>query len=115
MPQRVLVADDSAVVRLTVARGMRAHGCEVVETDSAGAASAVDAATLACAVLDLDLGDGLGTDVAAALRQAAPELPIAFFTSEQSGDAVERARAIGPVFAKPDDLERAIDWAVSRS
>lgn len=115
MPKRVLVADDSALVRLTVARGVRGRGCEVVESDSVKAASAVDAATLACAVLDLDLGDGWGTDVAARLREAAPELPIAFFTSEKSGAVVERARAIGPVFAKPHDLERAIDWAVNRS
>lgn len=113
--RRVLVADDSPLVRLTLARRLHAEGWDVVESDSAKAASEVDASTLVCAVLDLDLGDGWGTDVAARLRTAAPELPIAFFTSEKTGDVVDRARSIGPVFAKPDDVDRAIEWTVSRS
>lgn len=110
MRSRVLVADDSGVVRALVVRRVRAEGHEVVEGDSAESASAVDAATLACALLDLDLGDGWGTDVAERLRAARPNLPIAFFTSELASDAVERAKTFGPVFTKPGDLDRAIAW-----
>lgn len=110
MSRRVLIADDSAVARLTLARRVRAAGFEVVEHDSVASASTVDATTIACALLDFDLGDGLGVDVAARLRQAAGSLPIAFFTSTAESDVVARASAFGPVFAKPDELDAAVDW-----
>jgi DNA-binding response OmpR family regulator len=114
---RVFVADDSPLVRAAVVRRIRDAGRDVVEADSAAAAkaSAVDASGLVCALLDLDLGDGWGTDVAEHLRASASELPIAFFTSEQGGDRVERAKTFGPVFAKPDGIDEAIAWVVSRA
>ncbi|HEY8074172.1 MAG TPA: response regulator [Labilithrix sp.] len=107
---RVLIADDSPVARVSVARKVRAAGLDVVEEASAAGASAVDGGALACALLDLDLGDGSGADVAARLRASNGALPIAFFTSERGTDAVARASAFGPVFAKPDDLDAAVDW-----
>lgn len=112
---RVFVADDSPLVRAAVVRRVRDAGRDVVEADSVRAAAEVDGAGLACALLDLDLGDGWGTDVAERLRSGAAELPIAFFTSEQGGDRVERAKAFGPVFAKPEEIDSAIAWIVSRS
>jgi CheY-like chemotaxis protein len=107
---RVLICDDSAVARVSVVRRVRAAGLDVVEEASAAGASAVDASAIACALLDLDLGDGNGADVAAHLRASNDSLPIAFFTSERAGDVVARAAAMGPVFAKPDDLDAAVDW-----
>ena len=112
---RVFVADDSPLVRAAVVRRIRDAGREVVEADSVKTATEVDPSTLACALLDLDLGDGWGTDVAEHLRTNASALPIAFFTSEAGGDRVERARAFGPVFAKPEEIDGAIEWVVSRS
>jgi len=76
-----------------------------------GAAS-VDATECACAVLDLDLGDGDGVGVAEALRKGAPALRVAFFSSDTNGGLVERAKAIGPVFKKPDDLEALVAWVL---
>lgn len=110
MAARVLIADDSAVARLSLVRRVRAEGLEVIEEDSARTAGDVDAKHLSCALLDLDLGDGDGTDVAVRLRAGNGGLPIAFFTSTQTPDVVARAAAIGPVFAKPDELDAAIDW-----
>jgi DNA-binding response OmpR family regulator len=82
----------------------------VVEQDSAAGASSVDPTDLACALLDLELGDGLGTDVAVRLRESRGTLPIAFFTSTAAPDALARAATFGPVFAKPDELDMAVDW-----
>ncbi|MBX3204111.1 MAG: response regulator [Labilithrix sp.] len=115
MARRVLIADDSAVARVTVARRVRAAGLEVVEHDSVAAASTVDASTLTCALLDFDLGDGFGVDVAARLRAAEATLPIAFFTSTNKDELDARAEAFGPVFAKPDELDAAIDWVERQS
>ena len=106
----VLLADDSAVVRLSVARRLRERGLEVLERASAAEASAADPSALACALLDLDLGDGGGDEVAARLRSRAPGLPVAVFTTATGGAAHARAAALGPVFAKPDDLDGAVDW-----
>ena len=78
---RVLIADDSPVARFSVSQRVRAAGFEVVESDSVASASKVDPSTLACALLDFDLGDGFGVDVAARLRARSGSLPIAFFTS----------------------------------
>jgi CheY-like chemotaxis protein len=108
-PRAVLVADDSAVVRFTVARRVRAAGHDVVERDSAASAETVDPSTLACALLDFDLGDGYGTDVAQRLRAVEQELPIAFFTSSKPAEVAGRAAGLGPVFAKPDELDAALD------
>lgn len=115
MSARVLIADDSAVVRLTLARRVRAAGFDVVEHDSVATASTVDASTIACALLDFDLGDGFGPDVAAALRERQSELPIAFFTSSNRSDVVERTSAFGPIFDKNEQLDAAIDWIERQS
>jgi DNA-binding response OmpR family regulator len=111
----MLLADDSPVARLSVARRLRAAGLEVIEHATAATASAVDPGDLTCALLDLDLGDGWGTDVAAKLRERSETLPVAFFTTSTDGDAVARARTFGPVFTKPDDLDAAIAWAAAHA
>jgi CheY-like chemotaxis protein len=110
--RRIFVADDSPVARLSVTRPLRADGREVLEATSAAdaLAHAPGAKALACALLDLDLGDGDGAAVAIALRREDPALPIAFFSASVSGDVVERARAIGPIFAKPAALADALAW-----
>lgn len=113
MSQRVLIADDSPVVRIALARRVRAAGFEVVEHDSCAAASSVDASTLACALLDFDLGDGFGVDVAACLRAREATLPIAFFTSSNDDEVARRTSVFGPVFAKPDGLEAALEWVLA--
>ena len=61
-------------------------------------------------VMDLELGTADGTSIAARLLSANPSLRIAFFTSGSSAPVLERAQAIGPVFAKPDELEQLIAW-----
>lgn len=66
-------------------------------------------AGLACAVLELDLGDGDGTDLAASLLAKRPSLPIAFFTAGASPSLVESARARGPVFLR-QELGSLVAW-----
>ena len=58
----------------------------------------------------VELPDGDGVEIATHLRAHAPSLPIAFFTSVPSAELADRARAIGPVFEKPADLDDAIRW-----
>ena len=109
-----LIADDTAIARAAVTRRLTAEGVTWMEARSAAEARAVDPATLSCALLDLDLGDGNGVDVAVALREKRPDLPLAFFTAGASADVMARATTLAQVFAKPDDLDRAIDWVKAR-
>lgn len=106
----VFLADDSAVARLALVRALRSAGFEVVERASVAASASVDAAGIACALLDLELEDGTGTDIAGRLRAARPELPIAFFSSVPAPDLLAHAETFGPVFAKPEQLDDAVAW-----
>ncbi|HVJ93874.1 MAG TPA: response regulator [Labilithrix sp.] len=110
MRWRVLIADDSAVARAIIVRRIRQAGFDLEEHDSCASASRVDPSTVDCALLDFDLGDGLGVDVAKRLRSARATLPIAFFTSTSREEAAEPASSFGPIFSKAHDLEVAIDW-----
>ncbi len=98
----VLVVDDSPVVRRALARALGAAGLDVREAASVDAARRIDLRELACAVIDLQLADGDGADLAEALIGEQPAFPVAFFTSGAPNASVERARAHGPVFLKPD-------------
>ena len=110
----VLVVDDSAVVRLTLCRRLRAEGLSVVEHESAKSAEMHAPTNLACGVLDLDLGDGDGVSLAQALWAIAPKLPIAFFSGGTMRDLEARARALAPVFSKPDEIDILVAWVLAR-
>jgi DNA-binding response OmpR family regulator len=107
----LLVADDSPVALLLLTRRLRAEGVLLVEASSVREARALDATKLAGALLDLDLGDGTGIDIARALRSVVPELPIAFFSAGATDELRASAHAFGTVFHKPADLEPAVVWA----
>jgi len=98
----VLLVDDSAVARRVLARRLEIDGFRVCEASSLATARKVDLASLGCAILDLELADGDGTDLARTLLEKRPSLPIAFFTMGTAPSLVEGARSRGPVFIKPD-------------
>lgn len=105
-----LVLDDSNVARRVVCTRLRNHGVALEEVASAGEALGKDLTGAACALLDLELPDGDGVAVAEDLHRRRPGLPVAFFTSTPHGALATRARAMGPVFTKPDDLDGACQW-----
>ena len=109
---RVLVADDSAVVRIALVRRFKSAGLEVVEAASVKEAKAVDASAIDVAVLDFDLGDGYGDEIAAHLVASKPELPLCFFTSSTK-DALEKAGPFGQIFGKPEQTDAVVAWVLS--
>jgi CheY-like chemotaxis protein len=91
--RRILVVDDDAAVRQTLAALLRASGQEVIEADSG--AAAVD--WLASAQVDLVLTDlGMpqvtGWDVARAAKARRPDLPVVLLTGW--GDQTEAEASV---------------------
>lgn len=105
----VLLVDDSPVARRVMTQRLIAEGYEVVEAASVAAARKIDVFTLGCAIVDLELPDGDGTDLARLLSEKRPSLPVAFFTQGTAPSLVEGARGRGAVFLKPD-LAPVIAW-----
>lgn len=107
---RVLFLDDSPIARARTSRLITERGIDVEVCANQAEAEAVDPATLHAALLDLEVGEERGTDVAETLRRASPELPIAFLTAATDGQLVATARAFGPVFDKLSELDAAMRW-----
>ena len=108
----ILLVDDSPVALRALAQRLTSEGFEVREALSAAAARNLDGSALGrlqCAILDLQLADGDGTDLAAALMGRRPSLPVAFFSAGATPSLVECARGRGPVFLKPD-VAPVIQW-----
>jgi CheY-like chemotaxis protein len=112
-PPLVYIADDSEVVRSALERRLRAEGVHVHAGGSAADSRSITTRGFACALLDLDLGDGDGVDVAELLRTHQPDLSVAFFSAGASDAVTARAEALGPIFGKPHELEGAIAWVLA--
>ncbi len=126
MKRPILFVDDSAVVRAATTRRLAGRGLPVTALGSSREAHEVDPTSFSAALLDIELGDGFGPDVAARLRLASPALPIAFLSGYDAGhdgghdgghgspsNLLDAARAIGPVFSKGTGVEDAILWLLS--
>jgi len=112
-PLAILFVDDSAVARAATVRRLHARGLPVTALGSVSEVDGVDPTRFAAALLDIELGDGYGPDLAARLRLASPALPIAFLTAGPPAAHLEAARAFGPVFEKVAGVEEAIGWVVA--
>jgi DNA-binding response OmpR family regulator len=106
----VLIADDSPVVRAALEKKLSKAGATITLAASAAEAAAVDPTSIDAALLDLDLGDGSGVDVAIVLRTRRPDLRLAFFSAVDDVGHRERAAALGTVFAKPEGVDEAVAW-----
>jgi CheY-like chemotaxis protein len=110
MARSVLFVDDSEVARITAQRRLGELGIGVTVLGSSREAAEVDASSFFAALLDLELGDGLGTEIAQRLRQDAPRMPIAFLSAAASSAVVDVAQTLGPVFSKLGGVDDAISW-----
>ena len=59
----------------------------------------------------LELGADDGSLAAERLRATYSDLRLAFFTGGASPEVLGRARQLGRVFAKPDELDALLAWA----
>jgi len=100
VPINVLIVDDDAPFRLTLRALLEAEGCVVVGEAADGRSAVAEAERLrpALVLLDIQLPDVDGFEVAAALAQW-PDPPAVVLTSSRSASSYRRRLADSPVRA----------------
>ena len=108
-PPRVLVVDDEALLRWSVAETLGDRGWQA--TEAADAQSAMGAfpdiaAASGLVFLDLRLPDSDDLHVLAAMRRLSPQTPVILMTAHGTADLADAARALGAfaVLDKPFDM-----------
>ena len=106
--RRVLLLEDDVIVRRAVSRALRERGYRVVARATVEAAKAavrrgdINGHPFTFAILDLEVGDEFGTEVA----QAVPAgTEIVFFTGTTDAKLLAAARRYGRVVRKDQPLE----------
>jgi PAS domain S-box-containing protein len=102
--RRILVVDDDASVRRTLAALLRASGHEVVEAE--GGAAALDClgtTSVDLVLTDLGMPDVTGWDVARAAKARHPDLPVVLLTGwgDQVGAEASSVTSVDRVLTKP--------------
>ena len=117
---RIMVVDDDAEVRLFLAELLPGSGHEVATFDRPEAAlESLAEAAPDLALIDFAMPSMNGAQLARALRERRPDLPIAFVTGYAESDQLESALgAAVPVLRKPfgiDELAALVDKALDRA
>jgi DNA-binding response OmpR family regulator len=110
----VLVEDDPELAR-TVERVLSRYGHVTTVASSVAAARALQG-NFDCGILDIDLPDGSGVDLARRLLDGGQVGAVVFYSASSDPDVLDQARELGPFVAKADgtrELERALAEAVS--
>jgi DNA-binding NtrC family response regulator len=99
------MVDDSEIVAESVRRWLKRDGYEVVVThDCAEARAAAAQRHFSAHVIDLELSDGLGVDLALWLKYTGHSAPNIFYTGHSMGsEAIEQARQFGRVVIKGEN------------
>ena len=106
---RVLVVDDEALIRWSVAETLGDQGWQVAEAADAQSAMVAFpdiAAARGLVFLDLRLPDSDDLQVLASMRRLSPQTPVILMTAHGTPDLAEAARALGAfdVIDKPFDM-----------
>jgi hypothetical protein len=113
----VFVSDSSPAVQQTLRERLDEVGMQAYlsRSPTAGGGSVGEyLGGLTCALVTLERADGNDDPITEAmlLRMYQPNLPLAFLHERASFHMLERAKELGPVFRKRDQVDRAIRWIV---
>ena|SRR5688572_9460981 len=112
-PYRVLLVEDDPAVARGLARLLMARGLSVDVATSCGAARALPG-PFDLAILDLELPDGLGVDLARALVLRSKICALMFYTGATYQPLLRRAAELGPVIPKHAGPLALLDAAHTR-
>lgn len=111
MPITVLVVDDSKLARIVAGKAIAAHqpDWQRVEASSAEEALRIVAGQpIDLAILDFNMPDKDGLELAAELRAAHPHMPIAVITANIQDEIIAAVRALNATFVGKPVTEDAI-------
>lgn len=121
MTMTALIVDDSKLARIVSCKALAElqPDCQRIEASSAAEALATIAERpVDLALIDFNMPDKDGLQLAAELREMHPKLPIAIITANVQDEVIARARAIGASFVpKPvtvDGLRGFVSGAALR-
>jgi DNA-binding response OmpR family regulator len=105
---RILVIEDYPPLAKVIAIGLGRRGHQVERAGSARRALEIEG-PLDCVVLDVDLPDGNGVDVAEDLLRLDRTRLVVFFSATRDSDARQRALHLGPFVDKTESVESLFD------
>lgn len=102
----VVVAEDDDALRLLCRTVLEHDGFQIVEvTNGSDLAEALAEHEARVLLLDVHLGDDNGIEIARALRESRPELPIIFFSGSAQLYGSEAEEFAAAVISKPFQVE----------
>ncbi|WP_333573858.1 response regulator [Sphingomonas sp.] len=121
MSVTVLIVDDSKLARIVAGKALAELQPEWQKTEAGSAAQALEviaAQRVDVALIDFNMADRDGLELAGELHAQRPDMPIAIVTANIQDEIIARAREIGAAFvAKPvnaDSLEAFLSGAALR-
>lgn len=109
MTAKVLIVDDSKLARIVATKALAElrPDWEKVEAGSAAQAHEILAGTTVdIALIDYNMSEKDGLELAGELRALFPDMPIAIITANIQDEVIARARAVGATFVpKPVTAE----------
>lgn len=107
---RILVVDDEELVRWALSQRLEERGYKVLEaSDATSAAAAAGEADLV--LLEQELRDGVGADLAVWLRSEKPQRPLILMTAYSAPEVEQLAREglVEAIVEKPFGLDEVLD------
>jgi len=111
MSYKILIVDDSKLARMAVTKALNALYPDWVRLEAANADEALTALRQGkpdIALLDFNMPGGNGLDLAAALRESNPRMPVAVISANRQREILDRARTIGATFLTKPLTEEAL-------
>jgi CheY-like chemotaxis protein len=112
-PYRVLLIEDDPSVARSLARVLMARGLSVDVATSCGGARALFG-PYDLGIFDIELPDGLGTDLAHELTLKTKVCAVMFYTGATYQPLLRRAAELGPVVAKQGGTRSLLEAAQTR-
>ena len=107
-PLHLLVLEDDPMVRRGLSRALRVAGHDVVAVETCGNVRALEDG-FDVAILDLELPDGSGVEVASELLALGATQGVVFFSGAGDPVLLSRAERFGEVVAKSENLEPLLE------
>ncbi|MBB5985422.1 response regulator [Sphingobium lignivorans] len=105
MPVTVMIVDDSKLARIVAGKALAAIQPDWQKLEAGSAAQALETlqtASVDVALIDFNMAEKDGLELAAELRAMRPDMPVAIITANIQDEVIARAREVGAAFiAKP--------------